>query len=303
MVQVPGGHIMGLDDVLDGLHSAAYARNEVTLYNLLNFALAFEGQQDLAPLQRGPRAHDLHFHLDNLVEHGLLLHQSLAQPQRVFVPFGLPHEQTEGLVQFHEGVGKFEFGGELVAVGTVALHLEVLVVPEGLALVAELGRADALHVRAADLLLDGLAASGTLSRVIFDPADIGLFGIYDFPPPLHLHAAGRRVRLLLAPETVHFSAGAVYHRYLHQARLRAEVRALFVGAVAHVFVLDRIAHADFFAVELFQLCSHALHEASEHRRLRAGGLVHTAEKDVSRLQLSLDIPSPTVLAIFVSAHP
>lgn len=126
----------------------------------------------------------------------------------------------------------------------------MLLIPKSFALIAKLTRTDALHMRTAYFLLDWLMAFWAFSCIVFDPGHICLLRVYYFSPFLDLEASGRGMGLLLTSEAVHFSTGAVNHSYLHQTRLRTEVWAFLVGAIADIFVLDSVAHADFFTIKL-----------------------------------------------------
>lgn len=63
---------------------------------------------------------------------------------------------------------------DVLSIGALGLPGRMRLVPQFIALIAELALTEALHVRASDLLLDGLPALRTFPRVLLDPGGIGL---------------------------------------------------------------------------------------------------------------------------------
>lgn len=88
-----------------------------------------------------------------------------------------------------------------------------------------------------------------LSGVVFDPALVGVFAVFELLPVLYVLAVGGCVGWFFAAEAVKFSAGTGDCSDFHEAGFGAEEGALVVGAVADVFVHYGVAHADAFAVE------------------------------------------------------
>ena len=87
---------------------------------------------------------------------------------------GLKHHPAQFIVHFNNLMGRFIPLSQLLSPRTLALQLLMRLIPHINALIAELALTEALHVRASDLLLDGLPALRTFPRVLLDPGGIGL---------------------------------------------------------------------------------------------------------------------------------
>ena len=212
--------------VLDRLHRVANRFDEVLLDLALDALAVLHGQQDLGPFEGHPSRNHLHLHIDDLVLDRLFLDHRLAKPQRSFMPFFLLHQLVQLISQISQSFTQLPPLLQQIPAGAFALGPLMLHVPKLIALITKLALAeDALHMRAAYFLFNGLLALRAFPRIVLYPDRIDALGVEDLLPAPNIAADRWRVGLLLAPEAIELPTWTFNELEFDQSGFYAKVYA------------------------------------------------------------------------------